>query len=161
MPKGVPNKRYTPEFKRMVVETMKKEHLSIHATMQEFGINDHKIIERWERIYLEEGPEGLAIERRGRSSKGRPPKQLPKQVEEDLLAEVQRLRAENDYLKNLQALVLEDERRQRRKQSFSLWNTSSRNSLNIWITTTTAASRQSERACCLRFTDSKPFRLLE
>ena len=96
----------------MVVETMKKEHLSIHATMQEFGINDHKIIERWERIYLEEGPEGLAIERRGRSSKGRPPKQL----EEDLLAEVQRLRAENDYLKNLQALVLEDERRQRRKR---------------------------------------------
>ena len=52
MPKGVPNKRYTPEFKKMVVETMKKEHLSIYATMQEFGINDHKIIERWERIYL-------------------------------------------------------------------------------------------------------------
>ena len=100
----------------MVVETMKKEHLSIYAAMQEFGINDHKIIERWARIYLEEGPEGLASERRGRSSKGRPPKQLPKQVEEDLLAEVQRLRAENDYLKNLQALVLEDERRQRRKR---------------------------------------------
>ena len=116
MPKGVPNKRYTPELKRMVVETMKKEHLSIYAAMQEFGINDHKIIERWERIYLEEGPEGFAVERRGRSSKGRPPKQLPKQVEEDLLAEVQRLRAENDYLKNLQALVLEDERRQRRKR---------------------------------------------
>ena len=116
MPKGVPNKRYAPEFKRMVVETIEKENLSIRAAMQEFGINDHKIIERWERIYLEEGPEGLAIERRGRSSKGRPPKQLPKQVEEDLLAEVQRLRAENDYLKNLQALVLEDERRQRRKR---------------------------------------------
>ena len=99
----------------MVVETMEKEHLSIYAAMQEFGIKDHKIIERWERIYLEEGPEGLAIERRGRSSKGRPPKQLPKQVEEDLLAEVQRLRAENDYLKNLQALVLEDERRQHTK----------------------------------------------
>ena len=94
MPKGVPNKRYTPEFKRMVVETMKKEHLSIYATMQEFGINDHKIIERWERIYLEEGPEGLAIERRGRSSKGRPPKQLPKQVEEDLLADAKRKGAE-------------------------------------------------------------------
>ena len=96
----------------MVVETMKKEHLSIYAAMQEFGINDHKIIERWERIYLEEGPEGLAIERRGRSSKERP----PKQVEEDLLAEVQRLRAENDYLKNLQALVLEDERRQHKRR---------------------------------------------
>ena len=116
MPKGVPNKRYTPEFKRMVVETIEKENLSIRAAMQEFGINDHKIIERWERIYLEEGPEGLAIERRGRNSKGRPPKQLPKQVEEDLLAEVQRLRAENDYLKNLQALVLEDERRRHKKR---------------------------------------------
>lgn len=116
MPKGVPNKRYTPEFKRMVVEAMEKEHLSIYAAMQEFGINDHKIIERWERIYLEEGPEGLTIERRGRRSKDRRPKQLPKEVEEDLLAEVQRLRAENDYLKNLQALVLENERRQRRKR---------------------------------------------
>ena len=114
MARGKPNKRYTPEFKKMVVETMEKEQLSIYATMQEFGINDHKIIERWERIYLEEGPEGLAIKRRGRGSTGRP-KKLPKDVEEDLLAEVQRLRAENDYLKNLQALVLEDERRQRRK----------------------------------------------
>ena len=58
----------------------------------------------------------MSIERRGRGSKGRPPKQLPKEVEEDLLAEVQRLRAENDYLKNLQALVLEDERRQHKKR---------------------------------------------
>ena len=82
----------------MVVEAMKKEHLSIYAAMQEFGINDHKIIERWERIYLEEGPEGLSVERRGHGSTGRP-KKLPKEVEEDLLAEVQRLRAENDYLK--------------------------------------------------------------
>ena len=44
------------------------------------------------------------------------PKKLPKDVEEDLLAEVQRLRAEVEYLKNLQALVLEDERRQRKKR---------------------------------------------
>ena len=46
-----------------------------------------------------EGPEGLYIERRGRGSKGRP-QQFPKAVEEDLLKEVQRLRAENAYLKN-------------------------------------------------------------
>ena len=51
-----------------------------------------------------EGPEGFTIERRGRGSKGRPAK-FPKQVEEDLLKEVQRLRAENAYLKKLQALV--------------------------------------------------------
>jgi transposase len=57
----------------------------------------------------------LAVERRGRGSSDRPRK-LPKEGEEDLLAEVQRLRAENEYLKNLQALVLEDERRQHKKR---------------------------------------------
>ena len=112
MPKGVPNKRYTPEFKKLVVETMQQEQLSYSETARRFEVNSHRRIQDWERIYLTEGPEGFAIERRGRSSKERP----PKQVEEDLLAEVQRLRAENDYLKNLQALVLEDERRQRKKR---------------------------------------------
>ncbi len=116
MPKGVPNKRYTPEFKKLVIETMQEEKLSYSETCRRFEVNSRDRIKSWERIYLEEGPEGFAVERRGRSSKGRPPKQLPKQVEEDLLAEVQRLRAENDYLKNLQALVLEDERRQHKKR---------------------------------------------
>ena len=116
MPKGVQTKRYTPEFKKLVVENMQEENLSDCGTARQFEISDHKRVAAWERIYLEEGVEGLAIERRGRSSKDRPPKQLPKEVEEDLLAEVQRLRAENDYLKNLQALVLEDERRQHKKR---------------------------------------------
>lgn len=99
MPKGVPNKRYTPEFKKLVVETMMKEKMSYRETARQFEISNHHRVQDWERIYLTEGPEGFAIERRGRGSKSRPPKQLPKGVEEDLLAEVQRLRAENDYLK--------------------------------------------------------------
>ena len=115
MPKGEPNKRYTPEFKKLVIETMQEEKLSYSETERRFGVVRSRIT-AWERIYLTEGPEGFTIERRGRGSKGRPPKRLPKEVEEDLLAEVQRLRAENEYLKNLQALVLEDERRQRRKR---------------------------------------------
>ena len=115
MPKGVPNKRYTPEFKKLVIETMQEEKLSYSETCRRFEVNSRDRIKSWERIYLEEGPEGFAIERRGRSSKGRPPKRLPKEVTEDLLAEVQRLRAEVDYLKNLQALVLEGERRQHKK----------------------------------------------
>ena len=114
MPKGVPNKRYTPEFKKQVVETMQKEKLSYKETERRFGL-PHMRAAAWEQIYLEEGPEGFAIERRGRSSTGRPRK-APKEVDEDLLAEVQRLRAENEYLKNLQALVLEDERRQHKKR---------------------------------------------
>ena len=115
MPKGIPNKRYTPEFKQLVVETMREERLSVREVMRRFEINDHGIIERWERIYLEEGPEGLAIERRGRKNSSWSSK-LSKAVEEDLIAENQRLRAENEYLNNLQALVLEEERRQRKKR---------------------------------------------
>ena len=113
MPTGQPNKRYTPEFKQLVVETMREEQLSYKETERRFEL-PHMRAAAWERIYLTEGPEGFAVERRGRGSKGRPRK-LPKEVEEDLLAEVQRLRAENAYLKNLQALVLEDERRQHKK----------------------------------------------
>ena len=116
MPKGVPNKRYTPEFKQAVVKRMLEEKLSYAETARIYGITGHSVIPAWERIYLEEGPEGFRLERRGRSRKGRPRKALKPEVEEDLLAEVQRLRAENDYLKNLQALVLENERRQRRKR---------------------------------------------
>ena len=116
MPRGMPNKRYTPEFKRTVVERMREEHLSIREVMRRFEINNHGIIERWERIYLEEGPEGLEVERRGRKRKSNSrPAKLSKAAEEDLITENQRLRAEIDYLKNLQALVLERERRRGRK----------------------------------------------
>ena len=116
MSRGKPNKRYTPEFKKLVVETMQQEKLSYRETARQFEISNHHRLQDWERIYLTEGLEGFAIERRGRGSKGCPPKHLPKDVEEDLLAEVQRLRAEVDYLKNLKALVLEEERRQHKKR---------------------------------------------
>ena len=114
MSKGVPNKRYPAEFKKLVIETMLEEKLGYRETAQKFDVCDHHRIQDWERIYLEEGPEAFSIEKRGRKSTGRPRK-IPKEVEEDLLAEVQRLRAENEYLKKLHALVLEDERRQHRK----------------------------------------------
>ena len=113
MPKGKSNKRYTAEFKKQVVESMRKDGLSYKEAERQFEL-PHNRAAAWERIYFEEGPDGLAIERRGRGSKGRLPK-LEKQIEEDLIAENQRLRAEVAYLKNLQALVLEDERHQRKK----------------------------------------------
>ena len=108
MPKGVPKPEYTGEFKQMGVETMRKEKLSQYQVSDRFLVSRHAV-QQWERIYLEEGPEGLYIERRGRKSTGRP-KKLKPEVEEDLIAEVQRLRAENAYLKKLRALVLEEER---------------------------------------------------
>ena len=121
MPKGKPNKKYTGGFKQEVVETMQREGLSYREASRQFDVSDHNMIAKWERIYLEEGPEGLYIERRGRASaasgtkKGRPPK-LDKKVEEDLIAEVQRLRAENAYLKKLNALVSERVRQEKKRK---------------------------------------------
>ena len=113
MPKGVLQKRYAPEFKKLVVETMRKENLGCTETAERFGIR-HKQVQDWERIYLIEGPEGFFVERRGRANAGRPRK-VSKEAEKDLIAENQRLRAEVAYLKNLQALVLERERHQQKK----------------------------------------------
>ena len=157
MSKGQPNKRYTPKFKIMAVEAMRKKKLSYFETARIFEIpkeplintfqpffvtlsvtdfrvflktakrtlrfnhripNGDKTIAKWERIYLEEGEDGLRIERRGRSCsaggkvKNIPPK-LNKKVEEDLIGEVQRLRAENAYLKKLNALVAERVRQEK------------------------------------------------
>ena len=116
MPKGVANKRYTGEFKQEVIETMMREKLSYREAARLYEINDHTRVMAWERIYLEEGPEGLYIERRGRGNKGRPAKKIKPEVEEDLLAEVQRLRAENAYLKKLNALVAERVRQEKKQK---------------------------------------------
>lgn len=113
MPKGKPNKRYTPEFKIMVVENMQKEKLSYTEAAKQFAVSSDTVVAKWERIYLEEGKEAFYTERRGRKSTGRPAK-LNKKVEEDLIGEVQRLRAENAYLKKLNALVSERVRQEKK-----------------------------------------------
>ncbi len=61
MRKGIPNKRYTGEFKQEVVETMHREKLSHVEVARLYGITAHDRVVSWERIYLEEGPEGLYI----------------------------------------------------------------------------------------------------
>lgn len=101
---------YSGEFKQNVVEYMHTNHLSATMTATKFNLANENTVLKWERIYYEEGPQALYEERRGRnknmSSKPRK-KKLSKEIEEDLVAEVQRLRMENAYLKKLQALVQE------------------------------------------------------
>ena len=105
-------KEYSAEFKIGVIMDMREHHLGYNETVRKYWDiiqgqerNYRKQIQRWERIYLEEGAEGLMKERRGRACsaggtrKGRPPK-LDKKVEEDLIAENQRLRMEIEYIKN-------------------------------------------------------------
>lgn len=123
------NRRYSTEFKISVIMYMRDHRLSYSETVRKYwegsdGKEKNYInrIQRWERIFLEESTEGLMKERRGRackasgSNKGRPPK-LDRKVEEDLIAENQRLRMEIEYLKKLSALVLAEERENGKKRS--------------------------------------------
>ena len=128
--KGLKQKKYSTEFKIGVIMDMREHHLGYRETARKhFDAKSRSeeerykdSIRRWERIFLEEGAEGLMKERRGRackasgSNKGRPPK-LDRKVEEDLIAENQRLRMEIEYLKKLSALVLAEEQKNGKKRS--------------------------------------------
>ena len=119
-------KKYSPEFKICVIMDMREHHLNYHETVRKYELGNAQtggaraMLQRWERIFLEEGTEGLMKERRGKNNtsgkRGRPPK-LDKKVEEDLIAENQRLRMEIEYLKKLSALVLAEEQKNGKKRS--------------------------------------------
>ena len=125
---GRKKKSYSAEFKISVIMDMREHRLGYNETIRKYQLGGvqtggaRDMLRRWERIFLEEGAEGLMKERRGRASvasdkrRGRPPKLDPK-VEEDLIAENQHLRMEIEYLKKLDALVRErEERENARKQ---------------------------------------------
>ena len=78
--------------KLSVIMDIREDRLSYRATERKYNL--FKIsIQRWERIFLEEGAAGLMTKRRGRKSTGRPRKQLlDKSVEKDLIAKKQGLK---------------------------------------------------------------------
>ncbi len=100
---------------------MRNNRLGYSETMRKYFPHlkqkNFSFLKVWERIYLEEGEAGFMVERRGRGSKGRPRKKpLDKEVENDLIAENQRLKerlqyaeAELEYIKKLSALVQAEE----------------------------------------------------
>ena len=114
-----PKSSYSGEFKQNVVEYMHNNHLSCQETAFKFNLAGDYVVSKWERIYYEEGPQALYQQQRGRqrkmSSKNKN-KKLDKQIEEDLIAENQRLRMENEYLKKLNALVQERIKRENKKK---------------------------------------------
>ena len=124
--KGQNFKKYSAEFKLGVIMDMREHRLGYRETARKYKLtvtseaSAATMVQRWERIFLEEGAEGLMKERRGKnntnSKRGRPPK-LDKKVKEDLIAENQRLRMEIEYLKKLSALVLAEEQKNGKKRS--------------------------------------------
>ena len=114
-----PKGSYDGEFKVHVVEYMHNNGMSLTEAANHFCIPSKATVAKWERIYYEEGHDALLEERRGRNKmKKKSPSKPKKNVNEneDLLAEVQRLRMENEYLKKLNALVLEREKSEQKKK---------------------------------------------
>ena len=129
------NTKYSPELKISVILDMRNNHLGYSETARKYNLGNNvcqgkELARRWERIYLEEGETGFYIERRGRTTKmenpekGRPRKKpLDKEIENDLIAELQKLkeenqylRAENEYIKKLRALIAAEEQKKSKKQ---------------------------------------------
>lgn len=111
------NRNYTGDFKMHVVEYMHTHQISSLEAASLFLIPSHRVVDKWERVYYEEGVQGLYRENRGKGSgmKSNDSKKkiLDKQTEKDLIAEVQKLRMENEYLKKLNALIREREKSER------------------------------------------------
>jgi transposase len=98
------------EQKYKVLEYMHEHQLSYTETGVLLGIRDSTIW-NWERRYLENGVEGLEDKKKGRkprTQKPKPPKTRLEELEEENLD----LRIENEYLKKLNALVAEREKRE-------------------------------------------------
>ena len=122
------NTKYSPEFKISVIMDMRENHLSYREAARKYWAGEREDnyknrLKEWERVYLTEGAAGLMAERRGRKSTGRPRKKLlDKEIENDLIAENQRLKERNEYLemeieyiKKLSALVLAEEQKNGKK----------------------------------------------
>mgnify|MGYP000904265498 CR=1 FL=1 len=107
------NRRYTPEFKKKVIEYRWEHGLSFMQVAAQFNVPNSGTVYQWEHKYLTRGNSGLLSKKKGRPSKM--PKK-PKKKEnltrlEQLEAENAQLRMENEFLKKLDALV-----QQRKKQ---------------------------------------------
>ena len=103
---------YDLSFKLSVLAAIDEEFLSLRSACVRFNIPSESVIINWQRAYNLNGESGLISQPKGR------PKKMDKAIkrkkrkstkpltkEEELLIENEYLRAENELLKKLQALV--------------------------------------------------------
>ena len=106
------NRRYDVKFKLRVLETIKAQDLSLKQAAARFNIAAESSITNWRSAYEKSGILGLQNKPKGRpaimSDYQRKKKKSGKPLtrEEELLLENERLRAEIDFLKKLDALSL-------------------------------------------------------
>lgn len=114
--------RYSAEFKRDVLERMWRDGLSIRQTEALFDIRLAGAVGRWMQQYHSGGLNALAPKRTGRPPMTQKPSSSPpaghtdERSRDELLEELAYLRAENAYLKKLDALIREQKAAQNKKR---------------------------------------------
>ena len=103
---------WTAEQKYQVLKFMHDNDLTFQDVSIQLGISGSSTIWNWEQKYLENGIEGLGNKKKGRRPRTIKPKP-PKTREEELLERIEDLEIENEYLKKLNALVAEREKREK------------------------------------------------
>jgi transposase len=115
------NKNYSVTFKLKVLQAMEKKSLSLGEACLAFNIPARSTIMSWQRRYAEEGLAGLKLKLIGRPSsmnfKKRKQRKTDKPItrEEELLKELEYLRAENEILKKFNALVQAEQAKQKKR----------------------------------------------
>ncbi len=121
------HRRYSPAFKAAVLRRMAKEGWSIRQTCAIFKIPAFSTLRQWQRSFAQGGLAELEPKRRGRPAKmakhnshspplpqrrKAPENMTPKELNDEL----EYLRAENDFLKKLQALAQEKRSAEKKKR---------------------------------------------
>jgi transposase len=107
-------RKLSPSEKEAVILYMREHRLSARQTAVHFNIKSINTVSTWVRRYDEHGLEGLHYQRSGRKKMPKPPvrrkpqKQTPG-LTPDEREELEQLRAENAYLKKLQALICQQQ----------------------------------------------------
>ncbi len=114
------NTNYSLTFKLKVLQAIEKKSLSLGKACLTFNIPASSTILTWQRQYLKDGLAGLELKPKGRPiamnfKRKQRKTNKPLTKEEELLKELEYLRAENEILKKFNALVQAEQAKQNKR----------------------------------------------
>ncbi|QPH40002.1 helix-turn-helix domain-containing protein [Pedobacter endophyticus] len=115
----LPARQYDGEFKLKAIQTLRAGGLSLYQACIRFKIPSVSMLSNWQKKYESHGAESLFKSCRGKPKSMNKSDKIPKQGtanarEQEL--ENKYLRAENEYLKKLYALIQKEELEKRKKR---------------------------------------------
>jgi transposase len=114
------NANYSVNFKLKVLQAIEKESLSLSKACLTFNIPAKSTIMNWQRRYTDKSLAGLKLKPKGRPrsmnfKRKQRKTDKPLTREEELLKELEYLRAENEILKKFNALVQAEQANQNKR----------------------------------------------